>query len=178
MHSRVIVVALLFGWMVICQPQESQFYSQAFPTIASGFAIVVASSEWDANHGPGHIRLDYNTKEGASSWSAAVNDSNQWVIVNFGLKPVRVTRLVTQGRGNYDQWVTSFKVQYSQDGIYFSDVDNGRTFAGNYDRNTKVTSFFNQIVFARLIKIIPVTFNGHMSMRLEVFINNLNNFKF
>ncbi len=169
---KLFIAVLLYTSLVNSQVQDNGLANQGLPAIAAGFANVVVSSEWDANHGASHIRLDYTTRDGSSSWCAAANDANQWVIVNFGFKPVRVSKIVTQGRGNYDQWVTSFKVQFSQDGVFFSDVENGRTFTGNNDRNTKVTTVFNQIVFARILRIVPVTFFGHISMRLEAYISD------
>ena len=86
-------------------------YNTPVPTIASGFANVISSSEWDSNHGVSHIRLDYAVRPGvgASSWSAGTNDAYQYVIVNFGFKPVRVVKVVTQGRGDYPQWVKTYK---------------------------------------------------------------------
>ncbi len=147
-------------------------YNKPFPTVASGFANLVVSTEWDANHGPSHARLDYVSKVGASSWSAGFLDQNQFIILNFGFQPVKVTSIVTQGRADFDQWVTSYKVQYSQDGIYFSDVENGKIYSANGDRNSKVTNSFTQNVFARLIKIIPLTYYGHISLRLEVYVDD------
>ena len=53
-----------------------------------------------------------------SSWSAGTNDKNQWIQVDLD-KPVTVTKIVTQGRKNYDQWVKTFTLSYSFDGENF-----------------------------------------------------------
>ena len=50
--------------------------------------------------------------------------------------PMRVVRAVlTQGRGDADEWVTSYRVEFSSGGVVFSSVG---TFAANSDRNTTV----------------------------------------
>ncbi len=168
-----IVFFAILALASLCHEKDPNItYNKPFPTVASGFANLIVSSEWDANYSPSHARLDYVSRVGAGSWSAGFLDQNQFIILNFGLRPVKVTSIVTQGRADFDQWVTSYKVQYSQDGIYYSDVENGKIYPANGDRNNKVTNYLNQNVFARLIKIIPVTYYGHISLRLEVYVND------
>ena len=53
-----------------------------------------------------------------SSWSAGTNDKNQWIQVDLD-KAVTVTKIATQGRKNYDQWVKTFTLSYSFDGENF-----------------------------------------------------------
>ena len=56
--------------------------------------------------------------KGASSWSAAALNKNQWVQIDLGQDEV-VTAIATQGRANADQWVKSYSVSYSLDGENF-----------------------------------------------------------
>ena len=86
-----------------------------------------ASSQWDRNHAPSQGKLNYQesrTKSGA--WAAAQNNDKQWLQVDLGSQKT-VRTLATQGR-NYDphwpygphaQWVTKYKLQYSNDGLHF-----------------------------------------------------------
>ena len=86
-----------------------------------------ASSQWDRNHAPSQGKLNYQesrTKSGA--WAAAQNNDKQWLQVDLGSQKT-VRTLATQGR-NYDphwpygphaQWVTNYKLQYSNDGLHF-----------------------------------------------------------
>ena len=53
------------------------------------------------------------------------------------------TNVILQGRGDYPQWVTSFKVTYSLEGQYWYDVDDGKTFEGNNDKTTKKVLTFS-----------------------------------
>ena len=54
----------------------------------------------------------------ATSWSAGHNDLNQWIQIDLRRQEI-ITRIATQGRKNYDQWVTSYMVSYSFDGERF-----------------------------------------------------------
>jgi len=77
---------------------------------------ISASTEYTSNHGAKYARLNRNQGEG--SWAAETNDQNQWLQVALD-NPMKVTAVATQGRGKYDQWVTKYKLQYSDDGKSF-----------------------------------------------------------
>ncbi|CAH3158948.1 unnamed protein product, partial [Porites evermanni] len=55
----------------------------------------------------------------ASCWESATNDEHQWLQVHLGEYYVNVTRIATQGCGREEEWVTSYKLQYSNDGVNF-----------------------------------------------------------
>ena len=79
-----------------------------------------ASSEWDANHSARQGRLNFKAVPGkAGSWSATTSDVNQWLQVDLGTQYTKVTRVATQGRNGYSQWVTKYALQYSNDGVNF-----------------------------------------------------------
>ena len=89
---------------------ESRFISDA---------QISASSQWDINHAAVQARLRFQAgggKQGA--WSARYNNQNQWLQVDLGAETV-VNNIETQGRNRYSQWVKSYKLQYSNDGISF-----------------------------------------------------------
>ena len=82
-------------------------------------AQITASSEWDSNHAAIQARLNFKAgggKQGA--WSARSNDANQWIQVALG-SYTKLTSIATQGRIGYSQWVTKYKLQYSDDGVNF-----------------------------------------------------------
>ena len=80
---------------------------------------VSASSELDDNHAATHARLYFEAAHGkAGSWSAKYNNLDQWLQIDLGSKH-EVTGLATQGRNGYGQWVTKYKVQYSNNGVNF-----------------------------------------------------------
>lgn len=78
-------------------------------------AQITASSQVDGNHSAVMARLNFKADDSkAGAWSALTNDRNQWLQVDLG-SYTRVTRLVTQGRNAYNEWVTKYKLQYSDD---------------------------------------------------------------
>ena len=82
-------------------------------------AQITASSQWDQNHAAVQARLHFK-RSGykAGSWSARSNDVNQWLQVDLG-SYTTVTKVATQGRNGYSQWVTQYRLQYSDDGVTF-----------------------------------------------------------
>ena len=89
---------------------------------------ISASSEFDANAAAIQGRLNFQeTSIKAGAWITATRDVNQWLQVDLGNQLTTVTRVATQGRhyssqwpyGPHNQWVTKYKLQYSDDGVNF-----------------------------------------------------------
>ena len=81
---------------------------------------ITASSQLDANHAANQGRLNLKaTGNKAESWSAASSDPSQWLQVDLGSPNTKVTRVATQGRNDAPQWVTKYKLQYSNNGVNF-----------------------------------------------------------
>ena len=81
---------------------------------------ITASTVWDVNHAAVQGRLHYlATPSKAGSWSARFNNLDQWLQIDLGNQLTRITGLATQGRNNFGQWVTKYKVQYSDNGANF-----------------------------------------------------------
>ena len=79
---------------------------------------ISASSEHNpTTHSLKFGRLFYTLNSGA--WVAKVSDDSQWIQIDLLRNNIKVTRLATQGRANYGQWVTSYKLQQSNDGTNF-----------------------------------------------------------
>ena len=81
-----------------------------------------------------------------------------------------VTGVATQGRNFADNWITSYKIQYSTDGITFTDYNGGQVFTGNTDRNTVVRHNLNTPITARYIRFNPQSWYTWISGRFEVYI--------
>ncbi|XP_038046744.1 lactadherin-like [Patiria miniata] len=135
---------------------------------------ITASSVWGnfTNHAPPRARL--NTQGHAAAWVSAGNsDPNPWIQVDF-VSMVTITGLITQGRGDQvdTQWVTEYQVTYSDDGQswnHMTDADGASVkFAGNSDRNTLVTARFSSALHTRILRIHPLEWSTHCSMRFEV----------
>ena len=84
---------------------------------------IIASSEFPTikNHKAFQGRLHFQeTPSLSGSWSAAKNDANQWLQIDLGSLHTSVTGEATQGRnGHCWQWVTNYKLQYSNDKMDF-----------------------------------------------------------
>ena len=79
-----------------------------------------ASSSWDANHTPELSRFNKIPPKGkAGAWCARSSNGNQWLQLYFG-RETTVTKVAIQGRHNYNQWVMSFSLSYSVDGIHWT----------------------------------------------------------
>ena len=74
---------------------------------------LTSSSEWSSSWGPRYSRL-----HGNKCWIARSRDVNQWLQIDFKYKAT-VTDILTQGRRDANQWVTSYTVAYSNDGRNF-----------------------------------------------------------
>ena len=82
---------------------------------------ITASSEYDFPNGPYLARLNYQESNSwLGAWSAAGRNQYQWLQVDFGGSPT-VTHVGTQGRNSevVIQWVSSYKLEYSDDGEEF-----------------------------------------------------------
>ena len=66
------------------------------------------------------------------------------------------------------QWVTTYTVALSVDGLSWEDL--GITFTGNDDRDTKVVGAFSTRREARYVRILPQSWNEWLSMRAGVLL--------
>ncbi|KAL9958858.1 hypothetical protein ACROYT_G035929 [Oculina patagonica] len=130
---------------------------------------VTASSEYSSHYAAKNGRLQIGT-----AWSADTNDANQWMQIDLGVDYPTVTRVVTQGSSEFSEWVTEYKLQYSNDGGKFQYYAEGgqvtdKVFAGNADMNTAVSRVLNPPIKARYIRFRPIAWSSWISMRVELF---------
>ncbi|XP_067018185.1 lactadherin-like isoform X2 [Acropora muricata] len=142
---------------------------------------ITASSEWDGNHTAHQGRLNFQevAPNGklwkAGSWSALVNDQNQWLQVDLLKEESLLTSVATQGRnsGIYNQWITKYKLQYSNNDVnfeYYEDEgQNTKVFTGNADGDSIVRHNLNPPIRARYIRFQPIAWSRHISMRVELY---------
>lgn len=80
---------------------------------------IKASSYYDVRHAPWLARLHLVRRgRNAGSWVTRHNNHNQWLQITY-TRTMKFTGILTQGRQDYSQWVTSFWVLYSQDGAHW-----------------------------------------------------------
>ncbi|XP_077495549.1 uncharacterized protein LOC144106577 isoform X2 [Amblyomma americanum] len=124
-----------------------------------------ASSERDEQHEANEGRL------GARGWVAGVADKHQYLQVDFG-EPRELTAVVTRGRQEAAQWVTSYLVQHSNNAHRWSTIKDADgadlVFTGNFDASTPVTRVFPRAVSARYLRVVPVTWKNWIALQLEI----------
>ncbi|KAK3706338.1 hypothetical protein QZH41_006606 [Actinostola sp. cb2023] len=148
----------------LCNIEPLGMQSKAIPD-----ARITASSMWDGNHAPAQGRLNYKPPRGkAGSWSSRHNRVGQWIQVDLN-RVTKVTGIATQGRTNANQWVTKYKLQYSSDGKTFNNYEGGKVFTANKDRNSVVKHNLYKPIIARYIRVLPQAWQGHMSLRMELY---------
>eukprot|EP01001_Neometanema_parovale_P005901 NODE_22_length_4339_cov_431.329934_g20_i0.p1 GENE.NODE_22_length_4339_cov_431.329934_g20_i0~~NODE_22_length_4339_cov_431.329934_g20_i0.p1 ORF type:complete len:1325 (+),score=331.29 NODE_22_length_4339_cov_431.329934_g20_i0:54-4028(+) len=132
----------------------------------------LASSIWDNNpmgtsHGTGML----NSGQG---WSSKYNSVGQWYQIDVGLaKPVKGIVMQSRSRA-WNQYVTAYYVQYSNDGTTWTSYANGA------QQNTGITGESNSYftwtwtspVTTRFIRIYPTRWVNHMSLRAGVLVCN------
>ena len=98
---------------------------------------ITASSNWSARHAAHQGRLNFQevveggVRRKSGSWTALRRDQNEWLQVDLLHQESVVTSVATQGRNRnplwepHSQWVKSYKLQYSNNGVdleYYKDA--------------------------------------------------------
>ncbi|CAH1788470.1 unnamed protein product, partial [Owenia fusiformis] len=131
-----------------------------------------ASSEKSPEHAPERGRLNLETDGvGAGGWTPAESNINQWIQIDF-LEPRILTGVTIQGRDGVPTFVTSFEVIFSYDGLTWTKYEEtpgvAKVFPGNTDNETPVTNWFYKPIRGQFIRIVPLTWNQAISIRLEI----------
>ena len=77
-------------------------------------AQITASSEYNS-----HLAAENSRLHNGTAWSADTNDASQWLQIDLGVQYPTVTSVATQASSSYSEWVTEYKLQFSNDGVNF-----------------------------------------------------------
>jgi len=129
---------------------------------------ITASSHLDDQHKPEDGVLNNPT----GSWRPVTNDQTQYLQVDLG-HLVHVTGFITQGEPETTDFVTTYYVTFSTDGVNFVPyTDDGKvvTFPANSDSTTPVTNLLDlsRPITAQYIQIHPVTWNDNIALQAEI----------
>ena len=108
--------------------------------------------------------------DASQGWSAGSANSGTDYLQYDLLSPRWVQGIITQGRSNAAQWVTSAKVETSIDNINWAIASSSMVL--NSDQNTKVSNNFTKVMFARFVRVTPINVYGHASMRLGILLRD------
>ncbi|CAB1323564.1 unnamed protein product, partial [Coregonus sp. 'balchen'] len=119
-----------------------------------------------------YARLDKQGKTNA--WTAATTNRSEWLQVDLE-SPKRITGIITQGAKDFGvvQFVSAFKVAYSDDGQSWSIVKDNVTstdkiFPGNSDNNVHKKNVFEPPFYARFVRILPWAWHERITLRMEL----------
>lgn len=153
--------------------QNKKQYMPSVPLVESlSEGAFSASSFWQNHQGykPANAKFSFTTTE--SNWSAGSNNPNQWLQVDLGYNAV-IRAIGTKGRcTRAQQWVTSYKLSYSEDGSnwkFYKQNGADVIFRGNNDINTEVHNKLPHEIVARFVRFHPVTWRQHITMRVEIY---------
>ncbi|KAK3273097.1 hypothetical protein CYMTET_18644, partial [Cymbomonas tetramitiformis] len=115
----------------------------------------------------------YSSSAGSQgAWCAASSTSGQWLQVDLESSQT-VHGISTQGRHDAAQWVTSYQVQGSIDGVTWKDaleqVTHGLNFTGNTDQTTTAFRRFSTKLAVRYIRVYPLSWSSYIAMRVELY---------
>ncbi|XP_028408770.1 uncharacterized protein LOC114531336 isoform X2 [Dendronephthya gigantea] len=115
------------------------------------------------------LRLEPIDGERDGAWIASADDSNPWLRVDFKSN-VTLRGITTQGRFDAAEWVTSYEVTHSIDGINYEtykEDGNVKVFPANYDSNTTVMNYIHPPIFAQYVRLHPKQWSGACALRAE-----------
>lgn len=123
------------------------------------------SSVWDRNAvGTGHARSMIGSEQ---AWSAGANDTAQWLMLDLRV-PRTICGVAIQKRKQCDQYVTAFRASCGDLPERLVLVDEGQTMSANTVGGPSceiVKVLFKAPVTARYLRISPLAWHGHVSMR-------------
>ena len=89
-------------------------------------SAITASSSYNAiSFAPSIGRLHFLSAGSGKygSWAAGANNEYQWFQVDLG-SWTKVSAVATQGRQDTDQWVKTYSLSFSYDGVFWETVNN------------------------------------------------------
>jgi len=114
-------------------------------------------------------RLNYMSMPGdRKSWAPQQSDLNQWLQVDF-LHKAHVCAIATQGQDELAQWVKTYSLKYSNDGVVFTDYKQGHVFQGNTNNNGIVKNDLIPAIVTRYIRVRPKSWEYWIAMRIELY---------
>ena len=104
------ITTAIFFFLAECRGHALGMENNILPNSA-----MTASSFWSIGHESWRARLNNVPYGHVGSWTGFSNQG-EWLQIDLG-KETMVTKLATQGRPSMDQWVKSYKILFSSDGL-------------------------------------------------------------
>ncbi|XP_048580273.1 uncharacterized protein LOC5514016 isoform X2 [Nematostella vectensis] len=157
---------LLFGTST-CSLQECSDVVGLSSGQIEGSKLNSSSTKYPVNLFGSHQGRLYN----AHAWCATKDDAEPYLEIDIGF--VRMIKsIATQGNPKDDQFVTSYALEsYVIPEVWVTYLETGarRIFQGNSDGGQSVKNILKHITPARKIRVHPVTWYGHVCLRVELY---------
>uniref|UniRef100_A0A1B0GWV0 Contactin associated protein-like 5A n=1 Tax=Rattus norvegicus TaxID=10116 RepID=A0A1B0GWV0_RAT len=139
--------------------------------LASFFSPMTFSSSLDLTGSYSSAQL--NWKMGTGGWSPVDSNAQQWLQIDLGNR-VEITAVATQGRYGSSDWVTSYRLMFSDTGHnwqHYTQEDSIWTFVGNMNADSVVHHRLLHSMRARFVRFVPLEWNpnGKIGMRVEAY---------
>ncbi|KAM6451538.1 contactin-associated protein-like 2 isoform 2-T2 [Liasis olivaceus] len=150
------------------QKCDEPLVSSLAPSFFSSSSSLPSTSN---SYAPGFAKL--NKRGGAGGWCPSESNHYQWLQVDFGNRK-QISSIATQGRYSSSDWVTQYRVLYSDTGRnwkpYHQD-GNVWAFPGNVNSDTVVRHDLQHPVIARYVRILPLEWSGEgqIGLRIEIY---------
>ena len=111
-----------------------------------------------------HNRV-YSILAELGGWGPNKKASDEWIQADLGATSL-ILKVITQGREDGGQWVTSYNISTSHDGVLWKHLP--MTFTANTDMQTKVVNKLPVGTVAQFVRLLPQTWHAHPVLRWEV----------
>ncbi|XP_015757056.1 PREDICTED: uncharacterized protein LOC107336496 isoform X2 [Acropora digitifera] len=130
---------------------------------------LTSSSTLNGNTPAKNGRLNYTAGQ---SWCASSSDNYPYLEIDLQILHI-ICAVSTQGNHQADQWVKTFSLQSSTDGItwtnYTDDQVSIKIFSGNYDRKMIVKHILYLGIVARYVRFVAGVKHDEACMRAAIF---------
>ncbi|ELU07425.1 hypothetical protein CAPTEDRAFT_124963 [Capitella teleta] len=135
---------------------------------------LTASSQYNSNPWCDRGRID-TVLEGPlkGAWCSGFALPGEWIQVEFDA-PMTVQAIQTRGRSDYNQWVDSYTLHFSEDGTnwepYQEPYGTVKIFSGNFDSNTTIEHSLHAPMRAKYARVVAESFTtNNIALRFELF---------
>ncbi|XP_035669166.1 uncharacterized protein LOC118411195 [Branchiostoma floridae] len=165
--SQVMYMSYVLDYAVYFSPIGVE--SKAIPDTDMKATSVLGQDSFNGPHRARlHMKRDAN---GGGGWTAGEFNDDQYLQIDLGEEMV-FTGVITQGKAGTNEWVTKYRLLYSDDGelwqYYKDDSGQPAEFAGNRDADTPVRQLLDKPITTRFVSFNPVQWANRISMRVEV----------
>lgn len=153
--------------------KEKYEYIIHSPNTNSNPSYWSVSSAWNTLQGPNGASAVFSEAaytpwlNSNLGWVAQTQNTSQFITLNYD-EPVTMNGIITQGRAGLDQWVSSAHIDVSMNGSTWTRVVSNAALNTNNTEDAKL--LFPSPVFAKYVRVSPVTWNNYICMRLGVIV--------